>query len=495
MRKRIAQIEHFKNNPEVAQNQVFKQLINTGKKTVFGQEHNFSTIAQEESLSLFQSEVPVRDYEDLKPYIERIKKGEKDILWPGFTKWFAVSSGTTASFSKFIPVSKESLELCHFRGGKDVILRYCQLYPDTKVTRTKSLVIGGSRQVENIGSNQYYGDLSAVIIDNLPIWAHLLRTPARSVALIPEWEVKLEKMTESSIKQNVSNIMGVPSWTLVLLKKILARTGKSNIKEVWSNFELFVHGGVSFEPYREEFKRLLPPNTRYMETYNASEGFFAYQDDLSEKNMLLVLDSGIFYEFIPLDRIDEENPPVYTIGDVKVGVNYAIIISTNGGLWRYQLGDTVQFTSLYPHKIVITGRVKHFINAFGEELIINNAEQALKAASNATGAYINDYTAAPVYMSKDSTGRHEWLIEFSSPPSDLDEFTRILDAELQKVNSDYAAKRYKNLTLQMPRVHRAKKDLFQHWLKQKGKLGGQNKVPRLYNSRKFIDELLQLNES
>ncbi len=491
--KRLLQIEEFKKNPFEIQFNLLKNLINDNKNTIFGKEHYFSELSENFTVQTFQNNIPVRNYTKLKPYIDRIRNGEQNVLWHSPVKWFAVSSGTTSDKSKFIPVSREALEENHFRGGKDIIAVYASQYEDTKLVKSKSLVIGGSRQISMFKNALYYGDLSAVIIDNLPVWSHLLRTPSKNVALLPKWEEKLEKMAEQTIEENVTSITGVPSWTLVLLKRIIEITGKNNITEIWPDFELFIHGGVSFEPYRSIYKKILPPETRYLETYNASEGFFALQDDLSINDMLLMLDIGIFYEFISADKIFQDNPPVYTVENVKCNVNYAMIITTNSGLWRYLIGDTVRFTSLKPHKIKITGRIRHFINAFGEELIIENAEKALKETTEKTDSQIREYTAAPVYISDNETGAHEWLIEFIKQPSDIHKFAEILDEELKKTNSDYAAKRYKDLTLRMPLIHTAKEGLFYNWLKEKGKLGGQNKIPRLVNSRVYIDELLKLN--
>ncbi len=492
--KRLQQIEFFRQHPEEVQISVLKQITETAKHTIFGKEHRFEDFTAQNRLSLFQENVPVSDYNKLYPYIERLRNGEQNVLWPSTIKWFAVSSGTTESKSKFIPVSKEALELCHFRGGKDIIAIYTNLFDDTQLVKSKSLVIGGSQQINSINNEFYYGDLSAVIIDNLPIWSHLLRTPKKEIALLPKWEEKLEKMVLQTIHENVTSITGVPSWTLVLLKRILQETGKTNIKDVWPNFELFIHGGVSFVPYKSEFQKILPTKTRYLETYNASEGFFGIQDDLSRDDMLLMLDLGIFYEFIPLEKFYDKNPKVYTVADVEIGTAYAMLISTNGGLWRYVIGDTVIFTSLKPHKIKITGRIKHFINAFGEELIIDNAEKALLQACIKTNANIKEYTAAPIYMSGNNTGGHEWLIDFSQKPNNFEIFINELDEALKNINSDYAAKRYSDLTLKKPVVHFAKPDVFYKWLKQKGKLGGQNKVPRLSNNREYMDELLKLNE-
>ncbi|MCF6366834.1 MAG: GH3 auxin-responsive promoter family protein [Bacteroidales bacterium] len=493
--KRLQQIEFFRNNPEEAQSDVLKNLIKSAENTVYGKKYKFKGISLNNLLEDYKKNVPITDYEKLLPYINRVRAGERNVLWNTPIKWFAMSSGTTSSKSKFIPVSKEALEFCHFRGGKDIIALYADKYDDTQLVKSKSLVIGGSQQISSVDNELYYGDISAVIIDNLPVWSHLLRTPKKEIALLPKWEEKLEKMVGQTTQENVTSITGVPSWTLVLLKKILEVTGKKRIEEVWPNFELFIHGGVSFIPYKTEFEKILPERTRYLETYNATEGFFGIQDDLSRNDLLLMLDLGIFYEFIPVEDVHKENLKTYTVKDVELNKNYAMIISTNGGLWRYLIGDTVMFTSLKPHKIIITGRIKHFINAFGEELIIDNAEKALLIASEKTNAHIKEYTAAPIYMSDKETGGHEWLIDFSERPENLDSFIEELDRALKSVNSDYAAKRYKDFTLKKPVVHIAKNDVFYKWLKQKGKLGGQNKIPRLSNNRDYIDELLELNDN
>lgn len=490
--KRMYQIELFRNHPlDVQQEQLFK-LISKAEDTEWGKKYDYQSV---ESIEDFQKRVPVSRYENMKPYIDRLLKGEKDVLWPGTIKWFAKSSGTTSDKSKFIPVSKESLENCHFRGGKDTLAIYFSNYPDSRLYSGKGLTLGGSQQINKINNKSFYGDLSAILIDNAPFWTYFVKTPRQDIALMAEWEEKLEKITETTIKENITNINGVPSWMLVLLKHVLKKTGKNNILEVWPNLELFVHGGVSFGPYKEHFRKLLPSdNVHYMEAYNASEGFFAIQDSPYRKDMLLMLDYGVFYEFIPMDELEKEHPEALTLDEVETEQNYAIVISTNGGLWRYMIGDTVQFTSLYPHKIKITGRTKHFINAFGEEVIIDNAEKALDSACNKTGALIREYTGAPVYMGTESKGKHEWMIEFEKDPDDFKHFIKSLDETLQSINSDYEAKRYKDITLEAPIVHEAKPGLFYQWMKKKGKLGGQNKVPRLSNDRKYIDELLELNK-
>lgn len=489
--KRLYQIELFKKFPFDAQQEVLIKLINKAKDTEFGKQYDFNSI---KTIDDFRNRIPIQDYEGLKPYINRLMKGEQNILWPSEIRWFAKSSGTTSDKSKFIPVSREALEDCHFRGGKDMLAVYTTNYPETGIFSGKGLTLGGSHQINKINNESFYGDLSAILIENLPFWAHFIKTPSQEIALLSEWEEKLDKITSATIKENVTSIAGVPSWTLVLIKYILEKTGKKNLLDVWPNLELFNHGGVSFEPYKEQFKKLIPSEKmNYMETYNASEGFFAVQDYPTRHDMLLMLDYGVFFEFIPMDELEKEYPKSLHIGEVEINKNYAVVISTNAGLWRYLIGDTIFFTSLFPHKIKISGRTKHFINAFGEEIIIENAEKALKEACEKTGALIKDYTAAPVFMKDDQKGGHQWLIEFEKEPENPEMFNNLLDQALQKVNSDYEAKRYKDITLDKPLLTIAKKDLFYNWLKNKGKIGGQNKVPRLANNRKYLDELIELN--
>lgn len=465
------------------------KLVDQAARTTWGVQFGFDSIATIED---FQKRVPVSTYEDLIPYINRLRDGEQNLLWPTEIKWFAKSSGTTSDKSKFIPVSNEALEDCHFRGGKDVIAIYTRERPENGILKGKALTLGGSAKVNKFSNQSYYGDLSAVIIENLPFWAQFIRTPAAEIALIPDFEEKLEKITRHTVGENVTSIAGVPSWNLVLLRKVLEYTGKTNILEVWPNLELFTHGGISFTPYREQFRRLIPSEKmNYLETYNASEGFFGIQDDLERDDMLLMLDLGVFYEFIPVDRLHEPDPPAFTIRDVQEGVNYAIIITTNAGLWRYMIGDTIVFTSLFPHKIKISGRTKYFINAFGEEVILDNAEKALMEACRQTGAAVKDYTAGPVFMGDQSKGSHEWMIEFDILPDNLDNFSRILDRTLCEINSDYEAKRFKNITLMEPRIRLLTPGTFYNWMQKRGKLGGQNKIPRLSNDRKYLDELTE----
>jgi hypothetical protein len=491
--KRIYEIELFKKHPHEVQSEVLFELLEMASNTEIGLKYNFANIHSEKQ---FREQVPVQGYDDIKATVERMMLGEKNLLWPGETKWFAKSSGTTYDKSKFIPVSKDSLENVHIRGGRDVLAIYLQNNPESGVLSGKSLTLGGSHKVNNFNNNSYYGDLSAIIIENIPFWTEFYRTPSTEISLIEEFEEKIEKIIEHSLGENVTSFAGVPSWYLVLLKRVLQVTGKSNILEVWPNLEVFTHGGVNFEPYREQYEKLIPSaQMHYMETYNASEGFFGIQDEPDKKDMLLMLDYGIYYEFIPMDEFRYDNPTVISLQDVEIGKNYAMVISTNGGLWRYMIGDTIRFTSRSPFKFVITGRTKHFINAFGEELIIDNAEKAFKIACERTGAIISEYSGGPIYMKDNQKGAHEWVIEFEKLPNDLDHFISLFDGALKTINSDYEAKRHKNLSLEMPHVVVAKKGLFYEWMKSRGKVGGQNKIPRLSNDRQYLDQLIELNKS
>jgi hypothetical protein len=490
--KRIDQIELFKKYPVETQQEALYKLLARAASTQWGEKYSYSSIT---SVREYQSRFPVQTYEDLIPYVERLRKGENNLLWPGEIKWFAKSSGTTSSKSKFIPISPEALEHCHYRAGKDILIIYTMQNPDTKIFSGKSLTLGGSHRINQFNSDSLYGDLSAILIENAPFWVEIIRTPKQKIALLEDFEEKLDMITKSCINENVTNISGVPSWYLVLIKQILAYTGKSNLLDVWPNLEVFFHGGISFTPYREQYQNLIPGNQmKYMETYNASEGFFGIQDDMSKSDMLLMLDYGIFYEFIPSDKVNSASPPVYTLGEVETGVNYAIIISTNGGLWRYMMGDTIVFTSLNPFRIRISGRTKQFINVFGEEVIVDNADKALDMACKATGALVAEYTAGPVFMNALSKGSHEWIIEFEKEPADLTLFIEHLDRSLQSVNSDYEAKRHKDLNLIIPVVKSVSRGTFNKWLKAKNRLGGQNKVPRLSNTREYIEDLCNISK-
>jgi len=486
--KRLHQIDLFRKYPVDVQRETLFKLLDEAKDTRIGKQYGFAEI---QSFSEYQDNVPVRNYEAYKPLISRVMEGEQNLFWPSEIKWFAKSSGTTSDKSKFIPVSWESLEDCHYRGGKDILAIYSQNYPDNKLFSGKGLTLGGSHQINSYSNQSYYGDLSAIIIENLPFWADFIRTPGKDVALMDEWEEKLEEITRQTLRDNVTSLAGVPSWNLVLIKHVLDYTGKKNLLEVWPNLELFTHGGVSFTPYREQFRKLIPSDQmHYLEVYNASEGHFAVQDEPAKDDMLLMLDYGIFFEFIPIAEVGQPHPRSLTVEDAIPGENYAIVISTNSGLWRYLIGDTVIFTSTFPHKIKISGRTKHFMNAFGEEVIVENAEKALSISCAKTNAVISEYTAAPIYMGDECTGSHEWLIEFEKAPTDLDYFTSILDNALCSINSDYEAKRYKSITLVMPTVRNLPRGTFYKWLSAKGKLGGQNKVPRLSNNRKIVEEVL-----
>ena len=491
LKRRAEHIEHFRQNPIEVQYSVFHNLIESAKDTEWGKKYDYRSI---QNVRDFQNRVPVKTYEDFFPFVERILKGEQNILWPSDVEWFAKSSGTTNARSKFIPVTPESLESCHYQGGKDVMATMIENRPNTLIFEGKGLSIGGSLSENPYNTFTTVGDISAVIMHNLPTWADFIRTPPVEVALLDNWEEKLEKMTEICSYENVTSILGVPTWTIVLLDKILEKTGKQNMLEVWPNFEVFVHGAVSFDPYRSLMKDKYFPsdNISYLECYNASEGFFALQDDLSKPGeMLLMLDYGIFYEFLPSSEWDKDFPNALTLDEVEIGENYALVISTNSGLWRYKVGDTVKFTSKYPFRLKVSGRTKHFINTFGEELIIENADTAIIHACKETQAEITDYTAGPVYIENQTKGRHEWIIEFSKRPLDFEIFTTELDKKLREINSDYDAKRFKNMALLSPLVHVVENGTFYNWMAQRGKLGGQHKVPRLSNTREYLDSLLQ----
>ncbi len=491
MKKRIHQIELFFKYPLEVQNELLENLVDKARNTEYGKKHHFHEIKNSND---FRERVPLVSYEDFYPYIKRSMQGEKNIFWPSDITWYAKSSGTTNARSKFIPVSQEAMDDCHYKGGKDLMSIYLNNNPGSRVFSGKGLIIGGSQQVNQFDEKQksFYGDVSAVLLKNLPFWIQLIRTPSLEIALMDEWESKIEKIAEATYSENVTNISGVPTWTLVLLERILEKYNKKSILEIWPNLELFVHGAVSFIPYRSLFEKLIPSHSmNYLETYNASEGFFAIQDRSESSELLLMLDYGIYYEFIPMEKWEDDYPATRTLNEVELNKNYAMVISTNAGLWRYKIGDTIKFTALNPFRIKITGRTKHFINAFGEELIIDNAEHAISIACTETGAEIDNFTAAPRYLGSKQKGGHEWIIEFISQPSDHEKFKVALDNSLREINSDYDAKRHKEIALQPPVIHNAPKGTFKKWLKDKGKLGGQNKVPRLANDRQYVEEILK----
>ena len=473
------------------QQSVFEHLIAAGRQTEYGRQHGFNSINNYDD---FARLVPQNSYEELKGDIDRMRHGEANVLWPGRVKWYAKSSGTTNDKSKFIPVSEEGLKHIHYRGGKDVVAFYLQNNPQTRMFDGKGLILGGSHQPNYNVHHSLVGDLSAILIENINPLANLIRVPKKQTALLSDFEVKRDRIARETMHQNVTNLSGVPSWMLSVLVRVLELSGAKTLDEVWPNLEVFFHGGIAFTPYRHQYEQIIrSPRMHYMETYNASEGFFGIQNDPTDHAMLLMLDYDVFYEFVPLDELNQHvSTHVVPLEGVEVGRNYAMMISTSCGLWRYMIGDTIMFTEKNPYKFIITGRTKYFINAFGEELIMDNAERGLAYACEQTGAEVLEYTAAPVFMDEHAKCRHQWLIEFARAPKDIGEFEQILDKKLQQLNSDYEAKRSHDITLQHLEVIVARKDLFNDWLKMKGKLGGQHKIPRLSNERKHIEELLVL---
>lgn len=488
-RLRFKSVSNWINYPLYTQRNVLQHLVTQGQYTEFGKKYRFNRLF---TVRDFKKRVPISEYTDLKPYIDRMMSGEENILWNTPINWFAKSSGTTSDKCKFIPLSEESFRENHYKASKDVLTNYYNNFPKSDLLTGKGLVIGGSHQVNVVNEMVQFGDLSALLMQNSPFWGQWLRTPELRIALMDEWESKIEQLAQSTIKENVTSMAGVPTWTMILIKRILELTGKPNLKEVWPNLELYLHGGVAFGPYRDQFEKLIGAPINYLEMYNASEGFFAAQYMPGDDGMLLFTDHGIFFEFMPLEEYGKPEPKTVGLAGVELHKNYAMVITTNGGLWRYLLGDTVIFTSLKPYRIKVSGRTKYFINAFGEEVIAENAEKAIEAATQHTHSSISDYTAGPVYFSDSSNGAHEWLIEFEQPPADLDVFAKELDEALKSVNADYEAKRYKDIALRMPIVRSLPRGTFQQWLKEKGKLGGQHKVPRLSNDRKVIEEILKL---
>lgn len=488
MKKRAHQIGLFRQYPIEVQQELFQDMMQEVEGTSFGRDHGLKGVR---TLADFRKAVPIRTYVELEPYIARARTGESDVLWPGKVKWFAKSSGTTAGASKFIPVTKEALEGCHYKGGKDLLALYYQNIPEANLFDGKHLIVGGTAGLDG-GRGVYTGDLSAIIIKNLPFWVELKRTPNREIALLQDWDEKIERMARATIDQDVVILAGVPSWTLLLIKRVLEMAGEEELKKVWPNLQLFMHGGVSFKPYKRQYDNLVPDGSlHYFETYNASEGFFGLQDRVGADDMLLMLDYGILYEFMPLEEYGKPNPQTVGLEEVELGVNYALVISTTGGLWRYLIGDTIRFTSRAPYRIQVTGRTTHFINAFGEELIVENADEAIRYASLQTGAQVTEYTAAPIYMEASENGGHEWVVEFDVPPADMLAFTTLLDARLKEINTDYRAKRSHDLIMRMPRIHVVPNGTFHQWMRAQGKMGGQHKVPRLSNNRKGLEQLLE----
>ena len=488
---RLRELDLYSTQAERLQTDVMLRLTSRAAQTEWGRAHGFAGVRTYED---FAATSPINSYDDLKGYVERMVHGESDVLWRGRVTHFAKSSGTTSDRSKFLPVSKDALRDTHYRGGQDCVACYLRQNPGSRILDGRALILGGSRSAADSTKESMVGDLSAILIENISPLVNLIRVPRKSTALLPDFEEKRDRIAREAIGKNVSNLSGVPSWMLSVMNRVLEISGKDNLTEVWPNLEMFFHGGVAFTPYRELYRRLIPSdNMHYMETYNASEGFFGVQTDAGDPAMSLMIDYGVFYEFIPLDELDRDNPQVLPLWAVETGRNYAMVISTSSGMWRYLIGDTVRFTSCNPYKFVITGRTKSFINAFGEEVIVDNAEKALHEACLKTGAEVLEYTAAPIYMDASGHCRHQWMVEFTKEPADVEQFAQILDEALQRINSDYEAKRYKNITLQPLQLVKARKGLFHDWLDSKGRLGGQHKVPRLSNSRQHIEELLALN--
>lgn len=489
---RLKAIDLYDTQAGEIQHRVLTRLVKQAENTEWGKKYDYKSIRNYED---FKNRLPIQTYEEVKPYVERLRAGEQNLLWPSEIRWFAKSSGTTNDKSKFLPVSKEALEDIHYRGGKDAAAIYFRMNPESRFFSGKGLILGGSHSPNLNSNHSLVGDLSAILIQNVSPLINLIRVPSKQIALMDEWEAKIEAIANSTIPVDVTNLSGVPSWMLVLIKRILEKTGKQTLEEVWPNLEVFFHGGVAFTPYREQYRQVIHSSKmHYVETYNASEGYFGTQNDLSDPSMLLMIDYGVFYEFIPLEDVEKENPRTYCLEEVELNKNYAMVISTSCGLWRYMIGDTVKFTRKNPYKFVITGRTKHFINAFGEELIVDNAEKGLSRACAETGARVIDYSAAPVFMDKHAKCRHQWLIEFAQMPDSLENFAKILDDTLKEVNSDYEAKRQNNLALQPLEIIVARNNLFHDWLDSKGKLGGQHKIPRLSNTREYIEEMLKLNK-
>jgi hypothetical protein len=488
-RMRLWRVKNWTNHPVESQREVLQDLVSTAQYTTFGKKYNFSSLF---SVKNFKASVPIHEYEDLQPYIQRMLNGEENVLWNTPIHWFAKSSGTSNNKSKFIPVSEESLQENHFKASKDVLTNYYNNFPSSNLLTGKSLVVGGSHQLNQLNEEIQYGDLSAVLMQNTPFWGHWLRTPELSVALMDNWETKIETLAQSTAKENVTSLAGVPTWTLILLKRILEITNKKKIIDVWPNLELYINGGVSFVPYREQFENIIGKPINYLEIYNASEGFFAGQECPTLDGMTLFTEHGVFYEFMPVEEYGKTNPKTIGLDKVEVEKNYALIISTTGGLWRYLIGDTVKFTSINPYRIKVTGRLKHYINAFGEEVIVDNTDKAIAIASQKTQSVVTDYTAAPVYFSEYKNGAHEWLIEFEQEPESLEAFVFELDNALKEQNSDYEAKRFKNIALEMPQIKKLPLGTFNQWLQKKNQVGGQHKIPRLSNERKIIEDILSI---
>ena len=489
---RCRKLDLYATQAEALQRAVLRRLTGKASNTEWGRAHGYGSGLTYED---FARQTPLNTYEELKGLIDRMRQGERDVLWPGRVKWYAKSSGTTNDKSKFIPVSVDGLHDTHYAGGKDAVVWYLRNNPQSRIFDGKALILGGSHAPNYNLPGSLVGDLGAILIENINPLVNMVRVPKKATALLSDFEIKRDRIAREAMRQNVTNLSGVPSWMLSVLNRVMELSGKQHLEEVWPNLEVFFHGGVAFTPYRQQYQRLITsPGMHYMETYNASEGFFGLQDDPTDAAMSLMIDYGIFYEFIPMDEFDSPEPTAVPLWGIETGRNYAMVITTSSGLWRYIIGDMVRFTGRDPYKFVITGRTKSFINAFGEELIVDNAEKGLAEACRKTGAEVLEYTAAPVFMDANGKCRHQWVVEFSREPDSLEHFAAVLDESLQQINSDYEAKRYKDITLQRLELIKGRPGIFNDWLKQKGKLGGQHKVPRLCNNRDIIEQVIALNK-
>ena len=492
MSYRLRKIERYTVDSDSIQSAQLAQVLKRFNGTAYSSKYTKEPILSYEE---YRKSVPIVEYEEIRTFVEEMLKGKRGELFSEKCQWFATSSGTSGGRSKYLPVPNSHLRQCHYRGASDTLWLYLETRPDSQFFKYKSLVIGGSHSPSQYGKETDTGDLSAILIQNMPLLGQLYRVPSKRTLLMGEWISKMQKIVEEVHTADVGSLSGVPSWMLETIMAILEKTGKQNLSEVWPNLEVFFHGGISFEPYRDKYRAIIPSDRmQYRETYNASEGFFGIQNDPLDKSLLLMQDYGIFYEFIPMSRFDDPERIAIPLCDVKMGVNYAMVVSTLGGLYRYVIGDTIQFTHLSPYKFIITGRTASYINAFGEELMVHNANDAISKVASDMGLSVLEYTAGPRFNLDKANGYHEWIIEFDKAPSDPAVFMSNLDQELRKVNSDYDAKRYADMALLMPKLIIAKKNLFKEWLVAEGKLGGQHKIPRLKNDASLLDKLIQLNK-
>ena len=492
IKKRIPRIRNYSSSPISCQKTVLEQLLKKAQKTSFGLLHHFNEIRSKEQ---FQTLVPLSSYDTLYPYIKRQIEGEENVLWPGKTSWFAKSSGTSGNTSKLLPITVDSLYENHYAGGKDLLAIYYENHSNRKLYNAKHLIIGGSTQINTQTNNTSIGDLSAFIVENLPWWTEIRRTPKRKIALMDNWEEKLDQMAHATLNDNICIVAGLPSWTLVLFQRVLDISGKKNIHEVWPNLELYIHGGMNIDPYRKAFEKMLPnPNMNYVQAYNASEGYFGLQDRKESSDMLLLTDAQVYYEFIPMDEFKGLNSKnVIDLEEVSIDVEYAIVLTTSAGLWRYIIGDTICFTSILPYRFQVTGRTTHYINAFGEKTIISHVEKALSEAASENDILVFDFTVAPYFEESKGSGGHEWLIALNAEnENQIHTLEAAIESNMKSLNVDYEGKRKDSINMLAPKFSYVQKNIFERWLKKKNKLGGQHKIPRVQNDRIFIEELLEI---